>query len=113
MNTVEMFHSLSALPGYNNLLMLAVGLPIPSLSSLQVLHVPGAENLVADALSRGLFKVTLSLHPGLVLRLFQPPLSAVLRPTHWSSCVFRQPLTMKLGLTLCDQEGPLLSHLPA
>ena len=77
MNMVEMFHLLSSLPGYNNLLMLTVGLLIPSLSSLQVLHVPGAENLVADALSRGLFKVTLSLHPRLVLQLFQSPLSVL------------------------------------
>ena len=73
MNTVEMFHSLSALPGYNDLLMHAVGLLIPSSSSLRVLHVPGAENSVADALSRGLFTIALSLHPGLVIRLFRPP----------------------------------------
>jgi len=73
MNTVEMFHSLSALPGYNDLLMHAVGLLIPSSSSLRVLHVPGAENSVADALSRGLFTIALSLHPGLVIHLFRPP----------------------------------------
>ena len=73
MNTVEMFHSLSALPGYNDILLRAVGLLIPSSLSLRVLHIPGTENAVADALSRGLFNVALANHPGLVLRLFRPP----------------------------------------
>jgi len=51
MNTVEMFHSLSALPGYNDILLCAAGLLISSSSSLRVLHIPGTENVVADALS--------------------------------------------------------------
>ena len=64
---VEMFHSLSSLPDYNDFLMHAVGLLIPSSSSLKALHVPGAENSVADALSQGLFTISLSLHPRLVI----------------------------------------------
>jgi len=49
MNTVEMFNSLKAQQGYNELLMLAVGLLIPSSISLHVFHVAGTENTVADA----------------------------------------------------------------
>jgi len=51
MNTVEMFHSLSMLPGYNDILQPAMGLLIPLFLSLCVLHIPGTENVITDALS--------------------------------------------------------------
>ena len=51
MNTVKMFNSLKAQQGYNELLMLAVGLLIPSEISLCVFHIAGTENAIADALS--------------------------------------------------------------
>jgi len=73
MNTVEIFNSLKAEQGYNELLMHAVGLLIPSGISLCVFHIAGSENTVADALSRGLLDVAQCLHPRLVLQLFWPP----------------------------------------
>jgi len=51
MNTVEMFNSLKAHQGYNELLMQAMGLLIPSTISLHVFHIAGANNTVTDALS--------------------------------------------------------------
>jgi len=50
-----------------------MGILIPSSVSLRVFHIAGADNTVADAISRGLFDMALSLHPGLILRTFQPP----------------------------------------
>jgi len=73
MNMVEMFHSLNALPGYNNLLMDAVGIITPSSLSLHVFHIAGTDNTVADAISQGLFDMAVSLHVGLILHMFQPP----------------------------------------
>jgi len=73
MNTVKMFHSMNTQPGYNDLLMHAVGILIPSSLSLRVFHISGMDNTVANAISQGLFNVALSHHPGLVLYLFQPP----------------------------------------
>jgi len=72
MNMVDMFHSLSTLPSYNDLLMHAVGLLIPSLSFLQVLHVLGAENLLADALSRGSLQSHYHCIPDLFSGCFSP-----------------------------------------
>jgi hypothetical protein len=77
MNTVEMFHSLKALDGYNNPLLVAVGILIRSHTSLRVFHIPGAENIIADALSRMLLHIVDAHHPGLVIRLFQPPPDAI------------------------------------
>jgi len=51
MYTVEMFNSLKAHQGYNELLMHAMGLLIPSTISLGIFHITGANNTVADALS--------------------------------------------------------------
>ena len=71
-NMVEIFHSLSTLPGYYDLLMHPVGLLIPSLSFLQVLHVLGAENLLADALSRGSLQSHYHCIPDLFSGCFSP-----------------------------------------
>jgi hypothetical protein len=77
MNAVEMFHSFKALDGYNNLLLFAVGILIHSHTSLHVFHVPRSENIVTDALSRSLLHIVEAHHPGLVIRLFQPPPEAM------------------------------------
>ena len=52
MNTVQIFSSLAAEPAYNILLKAAVDLLILHHVDLRVLHIPGVENTVADALSR-------------------------------------------------------------
>jgi hypothetical protein len=70
MNSVEMFHSLKALEGYNDLLLFAVGILIWSHMSLCVFHVPSMENGIDNALSHQLFHIVDALHPGLTMCLF-------------------------------------------
>ena len=40
---------------------------------VQVVHIPGSENLIADALSCSLFDTTLNHRPALQVSLFTPP----------------------------------------
>ena len=68
-NTVDIWHSLKAIAPYNNLLILG----IDELIDAHVLHVPGIENAVADALSRFNNDVALKLVLKLQIFSFQPP----------------------------------------
>jgi hypothetical protein len=70
LDSVEMFHSLKAHAGYNELLLFAVRILTKSKTSLRVFHIDGVNNVVADALSRGLFSVALAHHPGLANQAF-------------------------------------------
>ena len=51
LNTVQMFNSLACLPDYNLLLRHSVDIILAHSINLCVLHVPGEQNLVTDALS--------------------------------------------------------------
>ena len=73
MNTVDIFRSLHCLPAYNHLLRHAVDILLKNDYSLRVLHVPGEQNVIADALSRVLFSIALDLEPQLKLFTFNPP----------------------------------------
>ena len=73
MNTVDIFHSLHALEGYNDILRCASEVLISTGIDLRVWHIPGAANVVADALSRQLFHVLLQYVPDLQLCTFLPP----------------------------------------
>jgi len=59
-------------PTYNHLLIAAVDIVLAGDHNLRVLHVPGLENQVADALSRSNFEFTLKLVPGLKIVPFKP-----------------------------------------
>jgi hypothetical protein len=72
MNTVDMFNSLHCLPSFNRLLRFAVDILIGGDHDLRVLHVPGDENTVADAISRQDFGEALRLVPDLQLLDFNP-----------------------------------------
>jgi hypothetical protein len=72
-NTVDVFRTLRCLPPYNQLLKLAVDVLIQNDYSLRVLHVPGHQNVVADALSRVQFSVALQSEPELRFLEFNPP----------------------------------------
>jgi hypothetical protein len=67
-NAVDIFRMLRCLPPYNSLLKQAVDVLICNNYTLQVLHVKGTDNVVADALSRICFFV--ALQHELKLRLF-------------------------------------------
>jgi hypothetical protein len=76
LNTVQMFNSLSALPSYNELLKAAVDHLLSDLIrpiQLRVIHVPGDQNSVADALSRGHLHVAVDIVPHIVIKHFSPP----------------------------------------
>ena len=72
-NSVDIFHTLCCLPPYNPLLKAAVDILIHNDYSLRVLHIPGEENIIADALSRICFSIALNSEPNLKLDIFHPP----------------------------------------
>lgn len=72
-NTFDIFNSLRCQPAYNHILKSAIDILIDGLHDLRVLHIPGDENGVADALSRFDFARAENLSPGLKTRTFQPP----------------------------------------
>lgn len=76
-NTVDIFHSLRSLPPYNDLLKFTVSLLIKFNISLRVVHVPGVDNGIADALSRFDNARALAACPGLSISTFQPPRAAL------------------------------------
>ena len=73
-NTVDIFQSLKCLPVYNHLLKSAVNTLIKNDYSLCILHVPGIDNIVADALSQVKFSVELLAEPELKFYNFNPPI---------------------------------------
>jgi hypothetical protein len=72
-NTVDIFRTLWCLPAYNHLLKTAVNVLITNDYTLRVLHIPGDQNIVADALSRVQFSIALNCVPELKLFTFHPP----------------------------------------
>jgi hypothetical protein len=72
LNTVDIFNTFRALPPYNHLLTAAVDILLHGEHELRVLHVPGVNNNVADALSRFNFTTALLLVPELKIMPFQP-----------------------------------------
>jgi hypothetical protein len=72
-NTVDIFQSLRCKPPYNDLLKFTVSLLLKHHISLRVVHVPGIDNIVADALSRFENKQALAACQGLKISTFQPP----------------------------------------
>ena len=71
-NTVDIFSSLRALPPYNHLLKTAIDILSSGDHDLRVLHVPGMDNTVADAISRARFEHALSMVPNLKILTFEP-----------------------------------------
>ena len=63
-NSGDIFQT-HCLPPYNHLLKAAVDIIICNDYSLRVLHVPGEQNVVANALSRVHFSVALQIEPAL------------------------------------------------
>jgi hypothetical protein len=72
-NTVDIWHTLKASAPYNSTLMVALDWVIPNKIDSRVLHVPGVDNTVADALSRFNNSLAARLVPGLKLGLFETP----------------------------------------
>jgi hypothetical protein len=77
LNTVQIFSSLAAEPDYNVLLKAAVDLLILHQVDLRVMHIPGVDNVIADAISRENFPLVHSIIPDLLISPFQPPQCAM------------------------------------
>ena len=71
-NTVDIFGSLCSLPPYNALLKFTVSLLIKFNISLRVMHIPGVDNGVADALSQFSNIQASAACPGITISTFQP-----------------------------------------
>ncbi|EMD33083.1 hypothetical protein CERSUDRAFT_57208, partial [Gelatoporia subvermispora B] len=76
-NTVHIFNSLCAQPEYNRILRSAIDVRIDLDLDVHVHWIPGQENTVADALSRGALDRALEIHPGLNILPFIPPQDAL------------------------------------
>jgi hypothetical protein len=72
-NTVDIFNTLSALPTYNSILKSSVDVIISHNLNVHILHIPGKDNAVADALSCQNFISAKHLCPSLMVNSFQPP----------------------------------------
>ncbi|KAG1775723.1 hypothetical protein EV702DRAFT_919184, partial [Suillus placidus] len=72
-STVAMFDSLRAKPAYNSLLLSAVDILIAHGVDLWVEHIPGQQNVIADALSRFHNELVKDLVPTTQIFDFEPP----------------------------------------
>jgi hypothetical protein len=72
-DVVDMFNSLKAQPQHNPILLTTVDLLLSTAISLRVFHIPGEQNTIADALSRGLNTLVSDLLPTLIISPFIPP----------------------------------------
>ena len=70
---VDMFNTLCAQPLYNPLLITTIEILLHSKTHLRVFHVPGDENIVADALSHSRYDSIFHLVPTLQVYNFIPP----------------------------------------
>ena len=76
-NSVDMFSSLRAQPEYNSILMSTIDIVTEHGVEFKVYYVPGAENIIADPLSRFRNDVALFLAPKLAIMPFSPPQDAL------------------------------------
>jgi hypothetical protein len=76
-NTVNMFNTLRAQPPYNPLLISSIDARRRSSLDVRTSHIPGAANVVADAVSRKQFELARRLVPTLTILTFQPPRDAL------------------------------------
>ncbi|EJD51057.1 hypothetical protein AURDEDRAFT_33566, partial [Auricularia subglabra TFB-10046 SS5] len=72
-NATDMFNSLKAHEAYNDILFAACSIAIASGCSFRAYHIPGLDNAVADALSRGDPDRARRLVPKLLVDSFIPP----------------------------------------
>jgi hypothetical protein len=76
-NTVDIFNSLRASETYNPILKSSIDIALTHAINFRVLHVPGTENVIADALSRNNLDLVRSRVPGIQIKKFQPPRNAL------------------------------------
>ncbi|TDL26836.1 hypothetical protein BD410DRAFT_704500, partial [Rickenella mellea] len=72
-NSVDIFNSYRASKIYNSLLKFAVDILIQHKVDLRVIHIPGEDNPIADALSRGMLDVLRETLPTSNILHYKPP----------------------------------------
>ena len=73
MNTVDMFNTLAPEPLFILLMIRAVEIMMDHGVDIRVVHIPGVENHVADALSQSLLDAAHAICPDLKISSFKPP----------------------------------------
>jgi hypothetical protein len=91
-NVVDIFSSLHCRPEFNNIIKYAVSACVKADIDMRVLHIPGDENSVADAISRADFDRARNLSPNISFHNFSPPFPSK-KPPH------TQPPHSTLGAT--------------
>jgi hypothetical protein len=81
MNTVNMYNTLHAQPSHNQLLISSINAQFRSSLNVCAYHVPGKQNIIADAISRQNFKLAIQLIPNLTILPFTPPRDALGAPS--------------------------------
>jgi hypothetical protein len=76
-NTFDIFTSLAAKPVYNRILMSSINMLIEDQIDLQVYHIFGKDNIIADPLSQYKNELARLLSPGLIIGPFIPPQDAL------------------------------------
>jgi len=72
-NTVAIFNTMRCLPRYNSILISAADVLMNRNLHLHVLHIPGEQNYVADAISWNNFNLARQYVPGIAISPFTPP----------------------------------------
>ena len=88
-NTVDIWHLLKASTPYNQLLIIRIDKLIKSKTDARMLHVPGIDNDIADALSHFKHELALWLAHALHIFSFQPPHNTLWAAKKWSTCLPR------------------------
>ncbi|THH14558.1 hypothetical protein EW146_g5779 [Bondarzewia mesenterica] len=100
LNTVQIFDSLSAHGVYTKILLFAIQVLIQHSIDLRVLHIAGQDNVVVDALSRGLISTALQYAPDLCIFPFLPPRNALGATGPWTYKRLVHERTITLGSDL-------------
>ena len=72
-NTLDIFALPAAKPIYNRILMCSIDMLLEDELDLQVFHILGKDNLIADTLSQYKNGLTTTLSLGLIMGTFLPP----------------------------------------
>ena len=79
-NTFDIFTSLSPKPVYKRILIASIDMLLEDEVDLRVFHIPGKDNIIADALSRYKNNLATLLSPNLITGTFLPPQDALGAP---------------------------------
>jgi len=83
-NTVTIFNTMHCLPQYNSILISAADVLMKGNLHLHVLHIPGEQTYIADAILRNNFNLAQQYVPGIAISPFTPPQLMLGAAQKWS-----------------------------